>query len=604
MATLTHRRIPGRVRDMPSDFPQVPVQDNETSLDGPREAKAFLDKFSQAIEESDWKSFEGLFAEQCWWKDHLTLTFDKRTIQGRQGISSAWQSLAPQRKPRGFSIAGPGTEMVETPPAFVRMTPQMATLDIPFAFSVSRPDCACVGIAKAIPSASSWKIWVLTTSVVSLKEHPFQPLPRAVTLNDLISPEQRGKATPQGLPHFQEALDAVVIGGGCSGLSNLIMLDSIGANVACFDLGSPGEAWLQRYRSVRLHHPNFMIQLPKYPVPADIASTHLNGAELAQYMSRAVQDLKLPLFAGVKVTSNVFDQERRLWTVSLEEVQSGQTSTVQTRNIIISHGFYFNEDCPVIPEALKDHGKFSGPVQHTTQFSTTDLYEGKRTVIVGSGNSAHDIAKFLGDNAAVQSVTMLQRSPTAVFDFDTFHPFITALYQGNIPVDTADFLFSQLPLGILRDWMGGAIAELVKSSEKLYSKLEAKGYLIDRKPNFIERVYEDRVRSIYFDAAGAFDLVLRDRIKIEHGTVVGFTENGLIVKDAETEAERILEADGVVLATGYAKTDLPKQWAKSGFLDAESALQIENMGMPAVDVEGEMIGQVTRSGRKSTIDPL
>ena len=93
-------------------------------------------------------------------------------------------------------------------------------------------------------------------------------------------------------------------------------------------------------------------------------------------------------------------------------------------------------------------------------------------------------------------------------------------------------------------------------------------------------------------------------IKIAHGTVVGFTENGLIVKDAETEAERILEADAVVLATGYAKTDLPKQWAKSGFLDAESALQIENMGMPAVDVEGEMIGQVTRSGRKSTIDSL
>jgi cation diffusion facilitator CzcD-associated flavoprotein CzcO len=586
---------------MPSDFSHVPVQDDETSLDGPREAKAFLDKFSQAIETSDWGSFEGLFAEQCWWKDHLSLTFDKRTIQGRQAISSAWKSLAPQRKPYGFSVAGPGTEMVEIPPAFVRMTPEMATLDIPFAFSVSSPDCACVGVAKAIPSASGWKIWVLTTSVVSLKDHPFQTLPRAVTSNDLIIAEQRGKAAPQGLPHFDKALDAVVIGGGCSGLSNLIMLDSMGANVACFDLGSPGEAWRQRYRSVRLHHPNFMIQLPQYPVPKDINSAHLKGVELAEYMTRAVEDLKLPLFAGVKVTSNVFDKESRLWTVSLEDTRNGQNGTVRARNIIICNGFYFDEDCPVIPDALKDTGKFSGLVQYTTQFSTTEAYEGKKTVIVGSGNSAHDVAKYLGDNPAVKSVTMLQRSPTTVFDFDTFSPFITALYQGTIPVDTADFLFNQLPLGILRDWMGGAVAGLVASSEELYKKLEAKGYLIDRNPNFVERIYEDRVRSIYFDAPRTFDLVLRDRVKIAHGTVVGFAENGLIVNDPGTVALGIIEADAVVLATGYAKTDLPKRWAESGFLDAESASQIENVGVPGIDVEGEMIGQVTRSGRKCNL---
>ncbi|KAG9196940.1 hypothetical protein G6514_002900, partial [Epicoccum nigrum] len=567
MTTLTHRRIPGRVKDMPSNFPHVPVQDDETSLDGPRGAKAFLDKFSQAIETSDWGSFEGL------------------TIQGRQAISSAWKSLAPQRKPYGFSVAGPGTEMVEIPPAFVRMTPEMATLDIPFASSVSSPDCACVGVTKAISSASGWKTWVLTTSVVSLKDHPFQTLPRAVTSNDLIIAEQRGKAAPQGLPHFDKALDAVVVGGGCSGLSNLIMLDSMGANVACFDLGSPGEAWRQRYRSVRLHHPNFMIQLPQYPVPKDINSTHLKGVELAEYMTRAVEDLKLPLFAGVKVTSNVFDKESRLWTVSLEDTQNGQNGTVQARNIIICNGFYFDEDCPVIPDALKDR-----------KILRSKAYEGKKTVIVGSGNSAHDVAKYLGDNPAVESVTMLQRSPTTVFDFDTFSPFITALYQGTIPVDTADFLFNQLPLGILRDWMGGAVAGLVASSEELYKKLEAKGYLIDRNPNFVERVYEDRVRSIYFDAPRTFDLVLRDRVKIAHGTVVGFAENGLIVNDPGTEALGIIEADAVVLATGYAKTDLPKRWAESGFLDAESASQIENVGVPGIDVEGEMIGQVTRSG--------
>ena len=47
---------------------------------------------------------------------------------------------------------------------------------------------------------------------------------------------------------------------------------------------------------------------------------------------------------------------------------------VQTRNIIFSHGLYFNKDWPVIPEGLKDHG--SSMVQYIiTQFSIADLPE-------------------------------------------------------------------------------------------------------------------------------------------------------------------------------------------------------------------------------------
>lgn len=152
-------------------------------------------------------------------------------------------------------------------------------------------------------------------------------------------------------------------------------------------------------------------------------------------LPRAVEDLKLPLFTGVKVTSNALDKERQLWTVSLEYVQSGKTSTVQALNIIISNGFHFEEGRPVIPEALADNREFSGPVQHTTQFSMTDLYEGKRTVIVGSENSAHDVAKYLGDNPAVKPVTMLQRSPTAVVILTPF-PFLSPLYTKAISLST------------------------------------------------------------------------------------------------------------------------------------------------------------------------
>ena len=73
--------------------------------------------------------------------------------------------------------------------------------------------------------------------------------------------------------------------------------------------------------------------------------------------------------------------------------------------------------------------------------------------------------------------------------------------------------------------MGGAVAGLVASNEERYKKLEAKDYLIDRNPNFVERVYEYRVKSIYLYAPRTFKLVLRDRVKIAQEAVVGFAEN-------------------------------------------------------------------------------
>lgn len=602
MTVLTQKRTPGRVRDLPSDFPVVPVTENEATLDASHEAQVFLYAFSSAIEAQDWSTFEDLFAAQCWWRDSLTLTFDKRTLRGRQVISDAWRTLTPLRRPHGFRLADSKTKMAPTVSSFVRLAPELATLDVPFTFQVDKPACECVGVAKLIPNDSGWKIWIIGTAVQSLVDHPFAQLPREGSSNDIVAAEQKGNSTPQGLPRIAEMLDAVVIGGSGSGIANTINLESAGANVVCLERGtSPAAAWGQRYRSVRLHHNNFMIQLPQFTVPTDIPSDYLSGAELVQYMSRAVETLKLPFFGGVEVLSNKFDKEKRLWDVSLRNVADGRCMTVQTRNLVISNGFLVPESKPLIPAGLDNPGDFHGPVQHTTQYTTAEPYKGKRVVVVGSGNSAHDVAKDLASCDDVKSVTILQRSPTVLFDFATFNSFLTQMYSGKVPVDTADFLGNVMPLGILRDMVRGGLAMLAQSSEELYRKLEAKGYMIDRAPELMDRAYEQRGKSFYFDAPGVFDLVLQDRIRIARGTAVGFQEKGLLVKDAETGAQRILEADGVVLATGYADTNLPQQWTESGFMDAASASQLEDMGVSAVDIEGEAIGQMTRSGRKSAV---
>ncbi|KAM0535258.1 hypothetical protein ACHAO7_012351, partial [Fusarium culmorum] len=99
------KRNKTRVADLASGFPHVPPFDGEESLDKSQIASAFINEFSSAVTSADLDKFADLFVEGAWWRDALTLTFDKRTIHGRSAIQSAWKTLSENhnRKPSEFS---------------------------------------------------------------------------------------------------------------------------------------------------------------------------------------------------------------------------------------------------------------------------------------------------------------------------------------------------------------------------------------------------------------------------------------------------------------------------------------------------------------------
>lgn len=191
-----------------------------------------------------------------------------------------------------------------------------------------------------------------------------------------------------------------------------------------------------------------------------------------------------------------------------------------------------------------------------------------------------------------------QRSPTILFDFEVIKPMITMRYQGNMPVETADFLECAMPVGILRDMSRGAAQMMLQSQVDRSVAFESKGYMLDKSPCLVSRAYEERGRSLYMDQLGVLDLVLADKIKIARGEAREFLEDGLIVHDNIAGKDNIIKANGVVFATGYKSVNLPKEYAQSGFIDPESASRLENVSLFGVDNEGEIPGNVTFSGRK------
>lgn len=589
MASVGRRpRVP--ISDLPSGLVSVPTFEGEDTFDARNEAANFLTNLSKFVEQKDWKAFGGLFADVCWWKDKLTLTFDRRTLRGREEISNAWKTLSPTREPSGFSFDLGGAIALDV--KFVRTAPTMASLDVPFSFTTKAPGSHCVGQAKLVPEGGKWKIWILHTAIISLDGHPFEPLPRQFPSK--IDSSQRGKSQAQGLPRVDGILDAVVIGASASGIANTIMLDSIGADVVAFDMEPvTGGNWTtKRYESVTLHHPKFMIQLPLFPVP-DEYPEFLSGQDFTRYLSSAVEKLKLPVFPGVKVLSNTFDKISNLWKVYIQDLKTGNEAVVKARNLVLSTGFVIATDYPNIPDTAGRH-LFKGKVEHTAEYHTSEPYKNKDVVVVGSGNSAHDVAGNLVLGGA-KSVTLLQRSPTILLDFDVYFPFLAFRWNGKTPLATADFLEDSTPVAISRDLVNGALKRLINGQTERNAELEKKGYMLDKNPDALTKQYSGG-RSFYVDQPKNFDFVMKDQIKIARGEAVGFVEGGLVTRFEGRE--KVLKADGVVFGTGFRIIDLPRRYAETGFIDAKSASTLENVSLFGVDAEGESPGYGTCSGRK------
>jgi cation diffusion facilitator CzcD-associated flavoprotein CzcO len=88
---------------------------------------------------------------------------------------------------------------------------------------------------------------------------------------------------------------------------------------------------------------------------------------------------------------------------------------------------------------------------------------GKRTLVVGAGNSSADICQDLAFHGV--PVTMLQRSSTCVVSADNVARKLERLWPADVPTDVADFKVQVMPYVLLRE-IGKATTEYAWAEEK------------------------------------------------------------------------------------------------------------------------------------------
>lgn len=170
-------------------------------------------------------------------------------------------------------------------------------------------------------------------------------------------------------------------------------------------------------------------------------------------------------------------------------------------------------------------------------------------IVVGTGNSGHDIAQNFYENGA--DVTMLQRRGTYVISSKIgLFMLHKGLYdESGPPTEDCDVFSQSLPHSVqfeLNVDMTNRIAEAEKAN---IDGLTRAGFNIDfgEDGSGIYRKYVTRGGGYYIDV-GCSQLIIDGEIKVHQSPdgIAGFEPNALVLADGT-----LLEADIVVLATGY-----------------------------------------------------
>ncbi len=132
--------------------------------------------------------------------------------------------------------------------------------------------------------------------------------------------------------------------------------------------------------------------------------------------------------------------------------RDGAEVTLRPKQLVLATGMSGKPNVPEIPGM----DVFEGDQHHSSEHPGPDAYEGKRAVVVGSNNSAHDICAALWEAGA--DVTMVQRSSTHVARSDSLMDIaLGALYSedavaSGVTTEKADMIFASLPFRILHEF--------------------------------------------------------------------------------------------------------------------------------------------------------
>lgn len=500
---------------------------------------AWLADFESALADRDIERVAGKFATDSFWRDLVAFTWNLKTVEGRDGIADMLTARLHDTDPSGFRTS-------ETPTEEFDGDHVVTSAFIEFETAVGRGK----GHLRLRDDVEGEKAWTLLTTLQELKGHE----------------EHKGATRPLGAVHgsdpdrrswaekrldedltlgYTEQPYIVVIGGGQGGIALGARLRQLGVPAIVVDQHErPGDQWRKRYKSLCLHDPVWYDHLPYLPFPANWP-VFAPKDKIGDWLEFYTRVMEVPYWSSTTCLSAAYDEDEQRWTVEVN--RNGEPVTLRPVQLVLATGMSGKPSIPTLP----GQELFRGDQHHSSHHPGPDKYVGKRVVVIGSNNSAHDICKALYENYV--DVTMVQRSSTHVVKSDSLMELgLGDLYSeravaAGMTTEKADLTFASLPYRIMADFQRPIYDAIRQRNKDFYARLEAAGFDLDfgDDDSGLFMKYLRRGSGYYIDV-GACELIADGSIKLAHGEVDRLTENSVILADG-TE----LPADVVVYATGF-----------------------------------------------------
>ena len=538
------RSEPGSINVTPAVFPPT-IQKIPSS---PAEvAEAVVKAFNESLTSKNYSKTASFFTRDGYWRDHLCLSWNPQTLKSTEKIQAALE-----KECRLKSISRDDNTALKAP--------QIAPLDkagevqcLQFFITFDSKFGTGRGVVRMTEddSGSSWKILTFFTTLDKLKDYE----------------EATGHNRPNGVDHGDERDETnwkdkrqastdgdynptvLIVGAGQGGLTVAARLKMLGIPALLVDKNSRiGDSWRNRYHQLVLHDPVWYDHLPYISFPSQWP-VFTPKDKIADFFESYVHMLELDAWTKTKVVSSSWDEGKKEWTVTLERTKpdgSSETRTLHPRHVIQATGHSGKKNMPNI----KGMETFKGDVLcHSSEFpGANPKSKGKTAVVVGSCNSAHDIAQDFYSRG--YETYMIQRSSTCVVSSNAIMEIsLKGLYdEDGPPTEDADLLFHSIPMEVFKQHQIGLTKIQNKHDEKLLSGLQKAGFNLDMGPGgagfFIK--YFQRGGGYYLDV-GCSQLIIDGKIKIKSGVEpTSISEHEVTFSDGS-----VLKADEIVFATGY-----------------------------------------------------
>ncbi len=502
-------------------------------------ANHWLARFERALAEPDDILLETLFHPDSHWRDVLALTWHIRTVSGLDAILRALKAHVARANPSDFR-----TDPHRTAP---RLVTRAGTNAFEAIFRFETDEGRGSGVLRLTPDASDGntpKAWTLLTALDEIKGFEEQ-VGRSRPTGESYSRDFRG---PNWLDLRKSAAEYVerdpvvlVVGGGQAGLSIAARLTQLQVDTLIVDREQRiGDNWRNRYHALTLHNQVHVNHLPYMPFPPNWPA-YLPKDKVAGWFESYVESMELNYWTATEFRGGTYNETEERWSVPLHRAD-GTKRELRPRHIVMATGVSGIPNLPDIP-TLRN---FGGKILHSSQYGDGEAWKGKSALVIGTGNSGHDIAQDLYSSGA--KVTLVQRSPTLIVNIEPSAQLPYALYDEGPPLEDCDLITMSIPLQLSRKSHRLLTEQARKLDKELLDGLERVGFKLDFGEDGTgwQFKYLTRGGGYYFNV-GCSDLIVEGEIGlVQFSDIAGFVAEGARTRTGDT-----LAADLIVLATGY-----------------------------------------------------